>query len=146
MPQDPEAWLLPKIVFPDISPEPRFFYDDQGCIVDGNCYWITTRDPADTDLLFLIMGTANSAVVARYHELAFQNKLYSQRRRHLTQYVQEYPLPDRTQPEAKRVISLTKKLATGRISATKRSDLEVEIDRLVAQLFGVPLPTMDTRD
>ncbi|MGH7139878.1 MAG: Eco57I restriction-modification methylase domain-containing protein, partial [Pirellulales bacterium] len=77
VPQDPEAWSQPKIIFPDISPDARFFWDAKGSIVDGNCYWITTSDRTDEDLLLFILGVANSALISRYHDLAFQNKLYS---------------------------------------------------------------------
>jgi len=43
-------------------------------------------------------------LISRYHDLAFQNKLYSQRRRHLTQYITEYPLPDRDVAPSRQVV------------------------------------------
>lgn len=147
VPQDPGAWSLPKIVFPDISPEPRFFLDRCGCIVNGNCYWITTNDPDDEDLLLLILGVCNSSVMTQYHELAFQNKLYSQRRRYLTQYVQEYPLPDRNTQESKRLIAIVRALVVKDMPEKQQKSLEAEIDKLLAKAFGVPLsPATDTLD
>lgn len=139
VPQDPTAWPLPKIVFPDISPDARFFLDRAGSIVDGNCYWITTNDPSDERLLLLILGVANSALLARYHELCFQNKLYSQRRRYLTQYVQEYPLPDPRHPACAEIVTVTRQLTSGSLNTDQRRALELRIDTLVREAFELPL-------
>lgn len=40
VPHRPEQWEFPKLVFPDISLNPRFYFDNDGKIVNGNCYWI----------------------------------------------------------------------------------------------------------
>lgn len=147
VPQDPSAWSLPKIVFPDISPDARFFLDTNGCIVDGNCYWITTNDPDDNDLLLLILGVANSTLMTRYHDLAFQNKLYAQRKRHLTQYVAQYPLPDPDAPASQQVVEIVRRLAHERLSEDEQQHLESEVDRLVALAFGLePLRLTGTAD
>jgi hypothetical protein len=143
VPQDPRAWAFPKIVFPDISPTARFFLDRDGSIVDGNCYWVTTLDPSDDDLLLFILGLANSRLMGRYHELAFQNRLYSQRRRFLTQYVQEYPLPCRDRPESREVVSLVRKLTDEILPKAEQVVLESEVDRLVAALFGVSIQSIN---
>jgi hypothetical protein len=137
VPQDPSSWPLPKIVFPDISPDARFFMDTKGCIVDGNCYWITTNDPGDANLLLLILGVANSSLMNRYHDLAFQNKLYAQRRRHLTQYITEYPLPDRDATASQQVVEVVRRLVQDLTSSAERQQLEAEVDRLVALAFGI---------
>lgn len=139
VPQDPEAWNVPKVVFPDISPEPRFFLDRGGSVVDGNCYWITPRGATDDDLLLLILGVANSRVMHRFHELAFPNRLYSQRRRYLTQYVGEYPLPSRESREAKRIVQSARELSNGTISSHKAATLQRRIDENAAAAFGVAL-------
>jgi hypothetical protein len=137
VPQDPSAWSRPKIVFPDISPEPRFFLDTKGRIVDGNCYWITTNDPRDDKLLLLILGVANSSMMTRYHDLAFQNRLYSQRRRHLTQYVAEYPLPDRNAPASIEIVDVARKLSSGEAVRDDQLSLELRLDELVPLAFGI---------
>ena len=49
VPQNPVFWRLPKLVFPDISPYPRFHFDDKGKIVNGNCYWITANKMEDIE-------------------------------------------------------------------------------------------------
>jgi adenine-specific DNA-methyltransferase len=146
VPQDPDGWLVPKIVFPDISPEPRFFLDRGGSVVDGNCYWITTHDTADEDLLLLILGVANSSVLERFHELAFPNKLYSQRRRYLTQYVGEYPLPPRNSREAKRIVRLVRSVTKEDIAPCKKASIQAEIDALTASAFGVTLKACANAD
>jgi SAM-dependent methyltransferase len=137
VPQDPLAWTQPKLVFPDISPDARFFLDADGSLVDGNCYWITPIDQNDRELLPLIMAVANSALLARFHDLAFQNKLYSQRKRFLTQYVQEYPLPRRDSPAAIEATRLARELCAAGSGGTPDPRLVAEIDRLVAAAFGL---------
>ena len=137
VPQDPAAWSLPKIVFPDISSEPKFFLDKTQSIVDGNCYWITTNDAGDEDLLLLILGIANSALMNRYHGLAFQNKLYSQRRRHLTQYITEYPIPDRDAKASRQLVETVRKLSHETLSDEQREHYASEVDRLTMSAFGI---------
>ena len=44
VPQNPSFWNSPKLVFPDISTSPRFYYDSTGKIVNGNCYWIVAEN------------------------------------------------------------------------------------------------------
>ena len=142
VPQQPSAWQQPKLVFPDISPLPKFAYDKQGCIVDGNCYWIIPNAGQSPDILFLIAGVANSQLMTRYHDLAFNNKLYAGRRRYLTQYVEKYPLPDPTSQESQHIIALVKYLIFFPLSALEKTEKERNIEILVAQAFGVE-PLLD---
>lgn len=137
VPQDPSAWSLPKIVFPDISLEPKFFLDRTASIVDGNCYWITTHDTHDEDLLLLILGVTNSALMNRYHDLAFQNKLYSQRRRHLTQYITQYPIPDREAEASQQLIRVVRRLTSESLVDDDVKRLSSEVDRLTFVAFGI---------
>ena len=103
-----------KIVFPDISDRAKFSYDATGAIVDGNCYWITLDEDIDCDYLYLILAVANSSLMDQYHEKAFQNRLYSGKRRYLTQYVNRYPLPDLYSNAAQELVSYIKRqLADG---------------------------------
>ncbi|EGP4752358.1 N-6 DNA methylase, partial [Enterococcus faecium] len=110
VPQDPVAWKKEKIIFPDISEFAKFCYDDKGLYVDGNCYWFTTYKDVDPNYLFLVLGVANSSVLKRYHEICFQNKLYSNKYRYLTQYVEQYPIPEIDLPESKQIIEIVKKI------------------------------------
>ncbi len=137
VPQDPEAWAKPKLVFPDISPEPRFLFDSEGAMVDGNCYWIAAENESDLDSLFLVQGVANSKLMTRYHDLAFNNKLYAGRRRYLTQYVGKYPIPPLKHPSAQQVVHLVKQLVFGAPLPVDRKRLEAEIDLAVEEAFGL---------
>lgn len=110
VPQNPALWKFPKLVFPDISVKPRFCYDKSGAIVNGNCYWICAQDEDENNLLMLIEGVANSDVMIKYHDLCFNNKLYSGRRRYLTQYIEQYPMPDPNSNHAQDIIKLVKKI------------------------------------
>lgn len=110
VPHRPDLWSLPKLVFPDISVKPRFYFDEGGKIVNGNCYWIVAANELEVEKLLLIQGIANSKLMTKYHDLVFNNKLYSGRRRYFTQYIERYPLPDFNSLIAKEIIGLVKKL------------------------------------
>jgi adenine-specific DNA-methyltransferase len=140
VPQNPELWTQPKLIFPDISPDPRFYYDDRGYLVDGNCYWIILDTNQYPDLLFLIAGIANSRIMACYHDLVFNNKLYAGRRRYLTQYVEKYPLPDPEAPQSREIVALVKDLVFSPVSNDEILHKERELEKLVAQAFGVVSP------
>ncbi|MGD0768819.1 MAG: N-6 DNA methylase [Tepidisphaeraceae bacterium] len=140
VPQDPAAWADPKVVFPDISPKPCFFLDLSGSIVNGNCYWITLRPGVPNEMLFLLLGVANSSVMTRFHDLAFGNKLYAGRRRYITQYVGKYPYPDPSTHPARELVTVVRE----RVELAKRgsedlqlSHIESRIDHLVEKCFGI---------
>ena len=69
-----------------------------------------TFDSCEEDWLYLILGIANSVLMTRFHDLSFNNKLYSGRRRYLTQYVEKYPLLDIQCKSAKRIIENVKRI------------------------------------
>lgn len=132
----PDQWKFPKLVFPDISMRPRFYFDIGERIVNGNCYWIVATNETDVEKLLLIQGIANSKLMTKYHDLVFNNKLYSGRRRYLTQYVERYPLPDFHSPVAKEIISIVKKLNQSNDKALI-AELEIELEVNVSKAFGV---------
>jgi len=136
VPHRPDQWKNPKLVFPDISLSPRFYFDIGGRIVNGNCYWIVAQDKKDIDKLLLIQGVANSKLMTKYHDLVFNNKLYSGRRRYFSQYVEKYPLPDFNSSVAKEIISLVKKLNDAQ-DKSLISKLENSLEIKVAEAFGV---------
>jgi adenine-specific DNA-methyltransferase len=140
VPQNPELWSQPKIIFPDISPHPKFYYDDHGYLVDGNCYWMALDTKLDPDLLFLIIGIANSKLMTLYHDAVFNNKLYSGRRRYLTQYVGKYPLPDPELPISKQIVMLVRELVFSSLTASELNNRERDLETLIAQAFGVEFP------
>ena len=140
VPQDPEAWGTPKIVFPDISPGPRFYLDHGQCLVDGDCYWITLRPGTAPSVLYLLLSLANSSLMTRFHDLAFNNKLYSGRRRYITQYVGEYPCPDPALPASKKLIALVKEIVQETKSGANQAKVQLasgELEILVQEAFGI---------
>ena len=96
VPQDPSAWNKPKLVFRDISHNPTFWLDLNGSVVNGDCYWLTVDDTSESDLLWLAVAVGNSSFISEFYDLRFQNKLYAGRRRFMTQYVEQFPLPNPT--------------------------------------------------
>jgi hypothetical protein len=136
VPQNPSLWKLPKIVFPDISAVPRFYYDNTGKIVNGNCYWIVAEKEADNNILLLIQGIANSKLMTKYHDLVFNNKLYSGRRRYFSQYVENYPLPDINTIESRAIINTVKQI-NGMDDEKIISKLTKILEKQVAKAYNV---------
>ena len=138
VPHQPHAWEAPKVVFPDISDEPIFFWDDRGRLVDGNCYWMTSRRHRDNrDVLYLLLGLANSETVARYHDRCFQNRLYAGRRRYITQYVEHYPVPDLDSEAARKIVELARSIVESVQKNEPVGELEAELNETVESAFGL---------
>ncbi len=134
VPQQPDRWAHPKIVWPDISEGPRFFLDNSGAVVNGDCYWLQLRDGLDPNWLFLILAVANSSIAIQFYDAMFHNKLYAGRRRYMTQYVNQFPLPDLNSSNSKLIIKYVKKMMK-RKTITKR--MEAELESLVLRAFGL---------
>jgi hypothetical protein len=134
VPHQPADWAEPKIVFPDIAEEPRFYLDSSGAVVNGDCYWMTLRPGFDPAWLYLILGIANSSFITEYYDLAFHNKLYAGRRRYMTQYVRRFPLPDPSTATASEIVDLVAQLVNGR---EIEAQIEARIDGLVWRSFGL---------
>jgi adenine-specific DNA-methyltransferase len=132
VPHRPDDWSKPKIVWPDIAEEPRFFLDMSGAVVNGDCYWLTLNESLKPDWLLLMLAIANSTFAIRYYDTLFHNKLYSGRRRFMTQYVAKFPLPPLDSPCAKRMVKIASRLVKGESLPQE----ETEINRLAAEAFG----------
>ena len=145
VPQDPNSWNKPKIVWPDIQKEPLFFFDDRGCVVKGNCYWIGLREGQEKDLLFLIQGICNTQLMTRYHDLVFNNKLYAGRRRYLTQYVAKYPIPNPNSDTAKQIVALVKSIVFQELDQERVKQNENQIEVALAKSLGVD-PILNERN
>lgn len=138
VPQEPMAFKDLKIVFPDISLEPKFSIDTNEYLVDGNCYWITLKEQdADRDLLYLAAAIANSQLMNRFHGIEFQNVLYSGRKRYLTQYVDNYVLPDPSSIYSRKIVEVTKNIVTQNLEIEEIKQLELEIEKQVRLAFSV---------
>ena len=72
----------------------------------------------------------------KYHSLCFNNKLYSGRKRFLTQYIEKYPIPDPDNKYSKQIVSLVKII---NITTNDKDicELEAKINSLVCKAFGV---------
>jgi hypothetical protein len=127
----PSDWSAPKIVWPDISERPRFFLDEGGAIVNGDCYWIKLKPDVDPDWIFVMLAIANSQIATKFYDTVFHNKLYAGRRRYMTQYVKEFPLPDKDTTIGKKIIRLTKKLIK-----QPTEEHEKKLEALVQRSFG----------
>lgn len=138
VPQNPAYWELPKLVFPDISTTPRFYFDNSGKIVNGNCYWMVAEKTSDRELLLLIQGIANSKLMTKYHDLVFNNKLYSGRRRYFAQYVENYPLPDIDTIESKEIINTVKRINSTNDKSIINKLVEL-LENQVSNAYRVPL-------
>ncbi|MGY4100835.1 Eco57I restriction-modification methylase domain-containing protein [Nocardia sp. R16R-3T] len=138
VPQRPNLWRVPKVVFPDISERPRFALDRSGAVVNGDCYWMSLADlgvdGAAQRLAYLLMGVANSALGLRFYDAVCGNRLYSGRRRWITQYVSRLPLPDPTTMRAGGVVELVRDFVDGgRVPDPNSLRL---LDEWVAAAFG----------
>lgn len=136
VPHNPAAWAQPKAVFRDISDKPTFWMDLSGSVVNGDCYWITCDNPQQVDLLWLILGVGNSSFIELFYDHKFKNKLYAGRRRFMTQYVKQFPLPDPEAEISEQIINLSQEIYNLTPSQEAQS-LEEELDRLVWQAFGL---------
>ncbi|MDO3648687.1 Eco57I restriction-modification methylase domain-containing protein [Nocardia mangyaensis] len=136
VPQRPHLWGAPKLVFPDISERPRFALDRSGAVVNGDCYWISLTDlgtgKAATELAYLLMGVANSALGLRFYDAVCGNRLYSGRRRWITQYVARLPVPDPARPAAAEIVRRVRSVLEDGVPVA-----DAGVDEVVAAAFGV---------
>jgi len=129
VPHKPSNWKRPKLVFPDISTKPTFWMSLGGEVVQGDCYWLQAEDE---DLLWLALAVANSCFIEKFYDYSFNNKLYSGRRRFMTQYVEKFPIPDPRSSLSKSIVLAVKKIyeLTPSPAAEKlRIDLELKVER-----------------
>jgi len=136
VPQDPQAWSAPKLVFRDISERPTFWIDLDGSVVNGDCYWLVVSREDEVELLWLAAAVANSTFAEAFYDHRFNNKLYAGRRRFITQYVEQFPLPDPALPLSKDIIASAKAIFEAN-HAPEAQDMERELDALVWRAFGL---------
>ena len=110
VPQNPESWKHHKIVFRDISEHPQFWLDTSGAIVNGDCYWIEIQDYVMEDVVYLALAIANSRFIEKYYDVKFNTKLYSGKRRFMSQYVEQFPIPFYATDLAQEAIMLVKQI------------------------------------
>lgn len=136
VPQDPAAWIAPKVVFPDISERPIFWIDTEGGVVNGECYWLCCENRSEQDLLWLALAVANSTFIEAFYDHRFNNKLYSGRRRFITQYVELFPLPNPLLGESKVIIDLAKEIYS-KTPSNEAESLAEDLNARVWAIFGL---------
>jgi hypothetical protein len=136
VPADPDAWSRPKLVFRDIAEQSMFWLDFDGTVVNGDCYWMLAENSEHSELLWLTAAVGNSRFIERFYDTRFHNKLYSGRRRFMTQYVEEFPLPDPSSAESRRLVELAKQAHDEAGRARVGSD-PMEIEDLISVAFGI---------
>ncbi len=136
VPQNPDLWDKPKIVFQDISEKPKFWIDLEGNVVNGECYWITPDDSKDDELLWLCLAVANSKFIEQFYDYKFNNKLYSGKRRFMKQYVEEFPIPDPQLEISQELINLSKMIYE-EIDQEDVLQLKDKLDELVFKVFEI---------
>lgn len=137
VPQNPNAWPKNKIVFRDIAKKPTFWFDNEGSVINGDCYWFINTSSYSNDILWLALAVANSDFIVKFYEYKFNNKLYSGRCRFMTQYVNQFPVPDPTLKESKQIIKLSIKAYKTAKKSQNVSAIEEEINTLVWNIFKV---------
>lgn len=142
VPQQPDGWRHPKLVFPDIADRPVFWLDTDGSVVNGECYWIKADHEGETDLLWLALAVANSSFIERFYDQRFHNKLYAGRRRFVTQYVEQFPLPDPTGADAKAMVALAKAIHA-KTPSGEADGLAAQLEARVWRAFGLAIEEAD---
>ena len=137
VPQNPASWKNKKIVFRDISEKPQFWLDTTGAIVNGDCYWIDVYNDVDEDILLLALAIANSTFIETFYDVKFNNKLYSGKRRYMTQYVEQFPLPNPNTEKARKAVSLVREILKFSFKSDEPSYNEIknELDKLIVDIF-----------
>lgn len=137
VPHRPSDWNQPKLAFPDISETNKFFLVEPGWIVNGDCYWTKLLPGKDASWLTLMLAVANSSFALKFYDTVFHNKLYSGRRRFMSQYVSRFPLPklNRAQDILDLMPSLVAAAQFGNTADLER--LEQKLDALVWKAFGL---------
>ncbi len=141
VPQNPQLWLEDKIVFRDICEEPTFWMDKKQSIVNGDCYWmLNDYKKEEKDILWLTLAIANSKFIEMFYDTKFNNKLYSNKRRFISQYVEKFPLPNPNLSISLKMIELAKSIFHCS-KDQQRKEIEKELNNLVWEAFGLPQPT-----
>ncbi|MDX1823002.1 MAG: hypothetical protein R3197_19090 [Paracoccaceae bacterium] len=119
---------------PKVGVKETVYAAPEGTIVNGDCYWLT----GDEELLWLALGVANSTFAERFYDRRWNNKLYAGRRRYITQYVEQFPLPDPDSRAAIEIASACRDLYA-RMDRGTDSAAERRIDEMVWAAFGLPV-------
>lgn len=135
VPHSPYQWDKPKIIFRDICEHPTFWLDAGGSVVNGDCYWMDFNNETNEEMIWLTLAVCNSSFIEKYYDLRFNNKIYAGRRRFMSQYVEQFPLPDPRKEASQKVIELCRKIYT---SKEYTKEIKERLDALVFDCFNLP--------
>ena len=96
---------------------------------------MVNRDPDALDLLWLALAVANSTFAETFYDLRFHNKLYSGRRRFMTQYVEKFPIPSPLRCKSKEIVSTTKEVFRLTCDSKKSTSIQEKLDSMVWEVF-----------
>ena len=85
--------------------------------------------------MYLALAVANSSFIEKYYDVRFNTKLYSGKRRFMTQFVEQFPLPSTNSVQSVKAISLVKSIIDNNRHAT-RDDMR-KLNDLVNEMFTV---------
>ena len=94
------------------------------------------KDETQVDLLWLAAAVGNSKFIERFYDYRFPNKLYAGRRRFITQYVEQFPLPDPNGVLGKSIINKAKEIYAS-IPSLKVENIQKELDAMIWHAFGL---------
>ena len=86
--------------------------------------------------MWLALAVGNSKFIEWYYDVSFNNKLYSGRRRFMTQYVKQFPLPNPSLSVSQKIIKTVKR-AYNEAHSNWVEDIEEELDLLIWDAFGL---------
>ena len=135
VPHSPYQWDKPKIVFRDIAEHPTFWLDAGGSVVNGDCYWMDFSPDTSEELIWLTLAVCNSSFIEKYYDLRFNNKIYAGRRRFMSQYVEQFPLPNPEKEASRKAINLCRRIYS--LKAFSK-EMKEELDALVWESFNLP--------
>lgn len=141
VPHDPDAWARPKLVWRDIAERPCLWIDLEGTVVNGDCYWLSVDDP-DDPRLWAAAAVGCSRLALRWYDHRCGNRLYAGRRRFLSQYMAELPLPGA--PGELAGLATASRALYDRMQQSPETDHSAALDALDAQVwraFGLPSPS-----
>lgn len=81
-------------------------------------------------------SSGNRSLLERFYDHRFHNKLYAGRRRFITQYVEEFPLPAPQSPRGRSIIARARQIYNNTPSP-ETGQLQKELDDLIWESFGL---------
>jgi len=118
-----------KIIYPDISDKLTFTFDNQGYYFNNTVYFI------DTDSKYML-SILNSKIVNYYYGF-ITSQLGSKGIRAFTVSLMEVPIPKIDKKAQQPFITLADQIITLKKQNQDTSELEVQIDQMVYELYGL---------